>query len=234
MPSLETARRIASIKNNGAKTIGQIYKENSDFAMDFTWENDLQSQIAYLYDYKHDDSPSLCKGMNYENTTKYPIAVKFIKHQSQTLAKDQIEYLIQFKPSQKTSDFVNTDHEVLQFYQKDYTDKYNAEFPIGLYIDLKDDQGFYRRWLICQREISNQFTKYIVLPCQYQYMWIEEKENQRIKRQMWGVARSMNSYNSGYIKHCSLKIPLIAGNPLEPYKLQRRFETKSSVNVRKL
>ena len=30
MPSLETARRIASVKNNGAKTIGQIHKEESD------------------------------------------------------------------------------------------------------------------------------------------------------------------------------------------------------------
>ena len=231
MPSLQTARRVANAKNNGAKTIGQIYKEQSDFVMEETFWSDPQSQIAYLYDYKHDDNPTLCRGMTYDNTTKCPIAVKFIKSQSQTLAKDQIEYLIQFKPSQKTSDFTDIDHEVLQFYQKDYTNKYYAEFPIGLYIDLKDDKGVYRRWLICQREVSNQFPKYIVLPCQYQYMWIEEKDNQRIKRQMWGVARSMNSYNSGYIKHCSLKIPLIAGSSLELRKLQRRFEIKPSVNV---
>ena len=29
MPSLQTARRVANAKNNGAKTIGQIYKEES-------------------------------------------------------------------------------------------------------------------------------------------------------------------------------------------------------------
>lgn len=39
MPSFETARRIASVKNNGAKTIGQIYKEQSDFIMEQTWES---------------------------------------------------------------------------------------------------------------------------------------------------------------------------------------------------
>ena len=29
MPSLSTARRVANAKTNGAKTIGQIYKEQS-------------------------------------------------------------------------------------------------------------------------------------------------------------------------------------------------------------
>lgn len=38
MPSLSTARRIASTKYNGAKTLGQIYKEESDFVMEQTWQ----------------------------------------------------------------------------------------------------------------------------------------------------------------------------------------------------
>ena len=47
MPSLQTARRVANAKNNGAKTIGQIYKEESDWAMEQTWDNDIQSKICY-------------------------------------------------------------------------------------------------------------------------------------------------------------------------------------------
>lgn len=43
MPSLSTARRIASVKNNGAKTLGQIYKEESDFVMEQTWEGQYGS-----------------------------------------------------------------------------------------------------------------------------------------------------------------------------------------------
>ena len=41
MPSLQTARRVANAKNNGAKTIGQIYKEQSDWVMEQTWDNDI-------------------------------------------------------------------------------------------------------------------------------------------------------------------------------------------------
>ena len=38
MPSVSTARCITSVKNNGAKTLGQIYKEESDFVMEQTWQ----------------------------------------------------------------------------------------------------------------------------------------------------------------------------------------------------
>lgn len=48
MPSLQTARRVANAKNNGAKTIGQIYKEQSDWAMEQTWWNDPQSKVASI------------------------------------------------------------------------------------------------------------------------------------------------------------------------------------------
>lgn len=37
MPSLQTARRVANAKTNNAKTIGQIYKEQSDFIMEETF-----------------------------------------------------------------------------------------------------------------------------------------------------------------------------------------------------
>ena len=43
MPSLQTVRRVANAKNNGSKTIGQIYKEQSDFLMEKTWEGQYGS-----------------------------------------------------------------------------------------------------------------------------------------------------------------------------------------------
>ena len=45
MPSLSTARRIANAKTNNAKTIGQIYKEQSDWAMEQTFENDITTKV---------------------------------------------------------------------------------------------------------------------------------------------------------------------------------------------
>ena len=130
MPSLQTARRVANAKNNGAKTIGQIYKEQSDFIMEETFWNDPQSKVCYIYDYFHDDQPELKDHMTYENTTKTKIDVKFIVKTYQSIDKDQVEYYIQFRPSQKVW-FEESDE--LYYFETDYRQKYGIQdFPIGL------------------------------------------------------------------------------------------------------
>ena len=130
MPSLQTARRVANAKNNGAKTIGQIYKEQSDELMEWTWDNDIQSKVCYIYDYFHDDQPDKNVGMTYENTTKTKIDVKFIVKTYQSIDKDQVEYYIQFRPSQKVW-FEESDE--LYYFETDYRRKYGIQdFPIGL------------------------------------------------------------------------------------------------------
>ena len=130
MPSLQTARRVANSKNNGAKTIGQIYKEQSDWLMEETFSNDIQSKVCYIYDYFHDDQPDKNVGMTYENTTKTKIDVKFIVKTYQSIDKDQVEYYIQFRPSQKVW-FEESDE--LYYFETDYRQKYGVQdFPIGL------------------------------------------------------------------------------------------------------
>ncbi len=194
MPSLETARRIASAKNNGAKTIGQIYKEESDFLMEQTFKNDIATKVCYLYDFAHDDQPELKDHMTYENTTKTRVDAKFIVKSYQSVDKDLVDYYIMFRPSQKM-EFSEDDE--LFYYEKDFRKRYKAEFPIGLYCDIPDDRGIYRKWLIVLNEPANQFPKFLILPINYQLMWIEKNGQQRIKRKMWAVLKSQNSYNSG-------------------------------------
>lgn len=194
MPTLETARRIASMKNNGAKTIGQIHKENSDFVMEETWDNDVQAKVCYIYDFYHDDKLHLKDHMTYEGTTKTRIDAKFIIKSYQSIDKDQVDYYVQFKPSQKT-EFVDGDE--LYYFETEYRRKYHNDDFIGLYIDIPDDRGIYHKWLIVRKEIANQFTKYLILPCNYELMWIERNGQKRIKRRMWSVLRNQNSYNSG-------------------------------------
>lgn len=197
MPSLSTARRVASLKNNGAKTIGQIYKENSDFAMEFTWDSDLQSKKCYIYDYEHDDyfidefgiTRSLAEGMTYENTNKTPIDAKFIVKTYQSMDKDQVEYYIQFRPSQK----LRFDEGDELYYFEKIRKRYNVTFPIGEYLDIPDDTGVYHKWLICRAEPANQFPKYLILPVDYELTWIELNGNERIKRRMWAVLRMQSS-----------------------------------------
>ena len=194
MPSLSTARRIASMKNNGAKTIGQIHKENSDFVMEETFFNDPQAKVCYIYDFYHDDKPWLAEDITHENTTKTKIDAKFIVTKYSSIDKDQVEYHLQFRPSQPLK--FNEDDE-LYYFETDYRQKYKCDPFIGKYVDIPDDTGTYNKWMIVSKEVANQFVKFSVLPCNYELMWVELEGQNRIKRRMWSVLRIQNSYTIG-------------------------------------
>ena len=194
MPSLDTARRMNRVKWNGARTVGQQIKEQSDYLMEDTWYNDPQSKVCYLYDYLHDDTPLQHNGMTYEETTKFKIDAKFIITKYSSIASDQVEYHLMFRPSQ--SRIFDSDDE-LYYFQRDYANRYGNDFPVGMYCDIPDDVGVYHRWLVVAKEIANQFVKFSILPCNYKLCWIENRDNKRIKRQMWGCLREQKSYTSG-------------------------------------
>lgn len=194
MPSLETARRVASMKNNGAKTIGQIHKEESDWLMEATWGNDIQSKVCYIYDYFHDDQPERNSHMTYENTTKTRIDAKFIVTQYASISKDQIPFHIQFKPSQAVE---FTEEDELYYFENDYRLKFDVQFPLSLYVDIPNEKKVYEKWLVVMCEQGNQFIKYDVLPCNYRFEWIELNGQNRYKRRMWGCDRQQLSYTSG-------------------------------------
>ena len=202
MPSLQTARRVANAKNNGAKTIGQIYKEQSDWAMEQTFENDIATKTCYIYDHFHDDfftdehgiTRSLAEGMTYENTNKTKIDAKFIVKSYQSMDKDQVEYYLMFRPSQPVRFNEGDD---LYYYETDFRKRYSATFPIGLFVDVPDDRGIYHKWIVCRDEPANQFPKYLILPVNYELTWIEKSNDKRIKRRMWCCLRQQNSYTIG-------------------------------------
>lgn len=194
MPSIEAAKRMNAAKFGNAETVGQAYKNISDNVMEWTWASNIQSRRCYIYDYAHDDQPDKYYGMTYENTSKYPVDIKFIVTKYGTVDKDQVEYHIQFRPSQKVQ-FDESDE--LYYFETDYRQKYGNSTFIGLYCDIPDDNGTYYKWLICGKEIGNQFIKYSVLPVTYRFMWIEREDSQAIKRRMWGVLRQQSSSSSG-------------------------------------
>lgn len=194
MPSLQTARRVANAKNNGAKTIGQIYKEQSDWAMEQTWDNDEQSKLCYIYDWKHDDSPNMNIGMTYKNTTKTPIDAKILVSKYGSIDKDSPTLQCQFKPSQKEY-FTEADE---LFYMEEYRQKYHLnDIFVGMYLDVPDKKKVYHRHLICMKDVEQNFQKYFILPCDYFLQWIQTKADKRYKRSMWCVLKSQSSYNSG-------------------------------------
>lgn len=194
MPSLQTARRVANAKNNGAKTIGQIYKEQSDWAMEQTWDNNEQSKLCYIYDWKHDDSPNMNIGMTYKNTTKTPVDAKILVSKYGSIDKDSPTLQCQFKPSQKEY-FTEADE---LFYMEEYRQKYHLnDIFVGMYLDVPDKKKVYHRHLICMKDVEQNFQKYFILPCDYFLQWIQTKADKRYKRSMWCVLKSQSSYNSG-------------------------------------
>ena len=234
MPSLQTARRVANAKNNGAKTIGQIYKEQSDWTMEQTWDNDIQSKICYIYDFYHDDQPRLAEGMTYENTTKTRIDAKFIVKSYQSMDKDQVDYYIQFKPTQKTH---FSEGDELYYFETDYRKKYHNDNFIGLFIDIPNDENIYEKWMILRTEPANQFPKYLILKCNYELMWIENNGTEKIKRRMWSVLKMQSSYNSGLwtdLRFTSQENQDKVWLPLNPITEKIWYTNESSKNMRVL
>ena len=234
MPSLQTARRVANAKTNNAKTLGQIYKEQSDDMMNWTWDNDIQSKICYIYDFYHDDQPRLAEGMTYENTTKTRIDAKFIVKSYQSMDKDQVDYYIQFKPTQKTH---FSEGDELYYFETDYRKKYHNDNFIGLFIDIPNDENIYEKWMILRTEPANQFPKYLILKCNYELMWIENNGTEKIKRRMWSVLKMQSSYNSGLwtdLRFTSQENQDKVWLPLNPITEKIWYTNESSKNMRVL
>ena len=182
MPSFDLYRKL-----NTATSIGQAHKQESDMIMEATWDNDINSRVCYLYDYWHDDHRTQLKNLDPVNDPKkVAISLKWRRSSAQTYDKDTVTHHIQMKPSQEMN---------VEYYPDYFGDRYDAIFPVGLYIDIPDEKGIYSRWLVvgvANYHVS-QFPTFEVLPCDKVFNWIYKGK----KRKMAGCLRAQNSYNSG-------------------------------------
>ena len=175
----------------GAKILGRARKNDSDMIMDATFDEDIQYQIGYFYDYFHDIGEERFRLDDLhpeEDLNKIPIEIKFIRHASQTYNKDPITFWIQFRPSQ--------DKSVISYYDDALgKNKYKAIWPVGMYVDIMAEDGKYNKWLVVNTANywQNQFPTLEVLKCDYLLQWIHKGK----KCECPGVLQSQNSYNSG-------------------------------------
>lgn len=178
MPSFDLYNRMLS-----AKTIGEAHKLDSDMVMEATWDTDINARICYLYDYYHDDHKTQLKNLDSPNDAKkIAISLKWRKSSNQTMDKDTVTHHIQMKPSQEMN---------VGYYPEFFGDKYDAIFPVGLYLDLPDERGIFNRWLVVgvANYYVSQFPTFEVLPCDYIFDWIYKGKKYR----MAGCLRSQNS-----------------------------------------
>lgn len=182
MPSFDLYRRLHS-----AASIGEAHKKESDMVMEATWDNDINTRVCYLYDYFHDDHKTQLTNLDPVNESKkVAISLKWRRSSAQTMDKDVVDHHIQMKPSQE----MNVD-----YYPAFFEERYQATWPVGLYVDIPDEKGIYNRWLIVA--VANyhvsQFPTFSVLPCDFIFNWIYKGK----KYKMAGCLRNQNSYNSG-------------------------------------
>ena len=191
MPSFDAYRKMYGITPstpNGKVTNGMIRKNQSDKIMDWTWDEDMQSKKIYLFDYFHDNERNLNRNMKpYDDPLKFEVDAKFMINSHNSESKDQVGYLIQFRPS-----FEWEEESKLSYYKEVLERKYGAEFPMGLYACIPDEKGRYRRWIVEQPadHLGHQFPTWFVIPCDYKYQWVTKFK----KYECWGSSRVQNSY----------------------------------------
>lgn len=171
-------------------TPGRARKIQSDMIMLQTWNEDIQAQTAYIYDYYHDlksDEALKLDDLHPENDPqKTALEIKFIRHQKQTYDKDSVTFWLQMKPGQTCN---------LDYYNEVLGKRYDALFPIGTYVDIQHEDGTYNKWIVVDKANynGNQFPTFEILRCDKVFQWVCKGR----KYQCAGVLRSQNSYNSG-------------------------------------
>lgn len=177
------------VKIMGTSIPGRARKMQSDVIMDATFTEDIQYQVGYFFDYYHTTPENRLRleGFNPdEDPNPIPIDVKFIAHSKKTYEKDEVTMHIQFRPNHVCG---------VDYYDKVFGKRYNASYPVGLYVWLKGDDDIYRRWLVVAAadRYENQFSTWEVLRCDDVFRWIKNGKYYEFP----GVSRSQNSYNSG-------------------------------------
>ena len=172
---------------NDVHTNGQRHSYEAQDIIEHTWYDDPASTVGYLYDYYHDDEPIKNIGLHPENSnTKTMVELKYMLSSYRTLNKDEVDSRIMFKPSYKCN---------VSYYKDKFEKPTSGVFPVGLYLDLKNEDGIWKRWLVVSTATANNndFPTWSILPCGHKFQWVHDGK----KYEMWGVERSQSSYTSG-------------------------------------
>ena len=191
MPSISMYRELHKTPGHPgiANKPGEARKEIADIIEDQTWWQDIDSRVAYLYDYYHDDENLTIHDLHpQESETKVPIDIKFITHTDKTYNKDTVTVHMEFRPKQECN---------IDYYDEVFSKRYKCTWPLGLYVDIPDRNGIYHKWLVVDLADyhTTQFAQYEILPCDRVYQWMMDGK----KMQMCGVTRSQNSYNKLFV-----------------------------------
>lgn len=193
MPSFADYKR-----SFGGRTTGIQHTNIAKSVVESSWYDDPSSTVAYFYAYEYDDELNDCKNLHPEKSkTKIPMDIKYITNSYQSLNKDTVDHRIMFKPSCERT---------VPYYDKLFGKRCNnIEFPLGMYCDIQDENGIWRKWLVvAEANTDNRdFPNWSILPCTFRYSWVFKGKKYR----MWGAPRSQSSYNFGEWESYKTSVP---------------------------
>lgn len=169
--------------NGGVKTNGGRHSYEAQDIIEHSWYDDPASTVGYFYDYYTDDDPENNTNLHPENSkTKIPVELKYVLSSYRSLNKDEVDSRIMFKPSVGCP---------IPFYKERFGEPTGGICPTGLYLDLKDENGVWNRWLVVATASANNhdFPTWSILPCGHRFQWVFDGK----KQQVWGVERSQSS-----------------------------------------
>ena len=191
----------------GGRTNGQQHAVDAQNIIENTWYDDMASTVGYFYDYYHDDEVDIYTDLHPEQSkTKIPIDIKYILSSYRSLAKDEVDSRIMFKPSYVCN---------IPYYEEKFRKLTGSTFPVGLYCDIKNEHGVWQRWLVINTAdaINHDFPTWSILPCGYRFQWVVNGK----KCEMWGVERSQSSYTSGLWRDRVFETPDNITKAIMPY-----------------
>lgn len=140
-------------------------RHQADLLMNKSFSRDASYKVCKLYD------------RNMQLLEK-DVEVKFQFAQKYTLHKDQVEYLIQFRPGYFPEKIYKSDDNIERF---------------GFYIEIPGEINEPEMWLIVGRNDTLSFKRYNILKCNWN---LKYRVNNTIY-DVLSVLRSRNNYNSG-------------------------------------
>lgn len=191
MPTFEQMRNKYSKNPITNKIIqGDYLKDTSDMVMDITFQNATDYRVGKIYDCNMKEiTKERFPNFKYFLDDDNHIDFKFLKTQTYTISKDQVEFMVQFRTGVNLEiDFDINDESC-------YPNVENMKNrSLSFYVDILDrNSGLSERWLVVGKDTS-EFNKYIVLKCNWLFEWLD---GNKIYRNCLGVIRDRNNYNSG-------------------------------------
>lgn len=161
--------------NKGA-TLHKARRNQSDMIMNATFTGDIGYKKVYILDKE--------EGWHYEDA-------KYSKHATPSILKDAVDNYLQFRPK--------------------------VHYPVGTYVFIPDDTSFdldfdedepdnpfkdinfdiNKLWLIVGRDDANDFVRYNILKCNWDFKWVARVNGENRILNVIGCIRNANSYTSG-------------------------------------